>query len=474
MITAYTVEQIRAAEERAFAALRGTPEGEGALMQRAAAGAAQVALELLPRRHGARVLLVAGSGNNGGDGLYACWRLARRGVAVDVVATGSGLHDGGWAALAAAGGRQISHDQALAGLEDDRYDLVIDAVLGIGGRPGLKSDVAALADACLETPVLAIDLPSGLAADEVSVHDCFPVTTTVTFGGLKICQIGEPARTACGDVRLIDIGLDFDEPAVLAYEWDDIAALVPVPGPTSDKHKRGVVGLDVGSDHYPGAGVMSHLGVSHVGVGMIRSLGSPEVAKAVIDVLPNVLRKDGHVEARLLGSGWGERADGDETVAKAIDSGEPCVLDAEALMHLPDHIGIPCLLAPHAGELARLLEVERSAIEADPLGHVRRAADQTGATVLLKGATQYVAEPGSGVVHVAVPGPAWTGQAGSGDVLAGLCAGVLAGGLTPLEAGIVGASLQALTAAAHPGPWPPQTIAGWVPETVIRLAEGRR
>lgn len=473
MIAAYTVEQIRAAEERAFAALRTSGDDEGALMQRAAAGAAAVALDLLDYAGGARVLLVAGSGNNGGDGLYACWRLARRGVAVDVMATGSSLHEGGWAALGAAGGRRITREQALAALEDDAYDLVLDAVLGIGGRPGLKPEVAELADACIGTPVLAIDLPSGLAADEVTAYDCFPATTTVTFGGHKICQLADPARSACGDVHLVDIGLEFDEPTLLAYERDDVAALIPVPGPTSDKYSRGVVGLDVGSEHYPGAGVMAHQGVAHVGVGMIRSLGAKAVADAVIAVLPNVLSKDGRVQARLLGSGWGERPDGDATVAKALDQGDPCVFDAEALMHLPDRIDIPCLLTPHAGELARLLEVERSVVEADPIAHARQAADRTGATVLLKGATQYVAEPGSPLVHLAVQGPAWTGQAGSGDTLAGLCSGLLAGGLSPAEAGAVGASLQALTAAAHPGPWPPQTIACWVPETIADLVAGR-
>ena len=115
------------------------------------------------------------------------------------------------------------------------------------------------------------------------------------------------------------------------------------------------------------------------------------------------------------------------------------------------------LLTPHAGELAGLLGVPRTAVEEDPVAHVTRAASETGATVLLKGATQYVADP-SGRVTVAVPGPAWTAQAGSGDTLAGLCAAMLAAGRPADEAALLGASLQAIAARNFPGPRPPQDL----------------
>jgi NAD(P)H-hydrate repair Nnr-like enzyme with NAD(P)H-hydrate dehydratase domain len=117
------------------------------------------------------------------------------------------------------------------------------------------------------------------------------------------------------------------------------------------------------------------------------------------------------------------------------------------------------LLTPHAGELARLLGQERGWVTEDPIRAVRAAVDKTGATVLLKGASQLVAGPDEELIRVAVPGPAWTAQAGSGDVLGGACAALLAAGKSALDAGQLGASLQAIAAAAQPGVVPPQELA---------------
>lgn len=478
MRTAYTVEQIRAAEGRAFAELGHDPAGPesladvDSLMQRAAAGLAQAGLAALSTGgvSGARVLLVCGGGNNGGDGLFAAARLARRGVVVLVV--GEQLHRDGWAALRAAGGRRIEHAEALELISTGEVRLVLDALFGIGGRAGLPGGAAELAAACREhnLDVLAVDLPSGMAADSVLAGSCFPATHTVSFGGYKLCHLAQPASEACGRIQLVDLGLKFDEPALRAWSDVDVAERLPIPGASSHKYTRGVLGLDVGSADYPGAAVLAHLGAAHAGVGMLRCLGSAEVARAVISRLPNVVAADGRVQARLLGSGWGNRTDARETLRAALDTGDPLVLDADAIAALDEVVQQPCLLTPHAGELARLLGVKRADVEGDPLTHVRRAAEQTRAAVLLKGASQYVATPNSPTVELAVPGPAWTGQAGSGDVLAGLCGALLAGGLSPAHAGVVGASLQAVTARDNPGPWPPQELAASIPATVARLA----
>ncbi len=478
MRTAYTVEQIREAEGRAFARLGRDPAGPesladvGSLMQRAAAGLAQAALTLLApgRVSGARVLLVCGAGNNGGDGLFAGARLARRGVAVSVV--GERLHPDGWSALRAAGGRRIEHAAALELVATGRVRLVLDALFGIGGRAGLPDGAAELAAACRDAgvDVLAVDLPSGMAADSVLAGSGFLATHTVSLGAYKICHLAQPASQACGRIQLVDLGLGFDEPALRAWEDADVAERLPEPGPTSHKYSRGVLGLDVGSADYPGAAVLAHLGAAHAGVGMLRCLGGAEVARAVISRLPNVVAADGRVQARLLGSGWGDRTDARQTLRAALETGDPLVLDADAIAALDEAVEQPCLLTPHAGELARLLGVAREDVEADPLAHVHRAAEQTRAAVLLKGASQYVATPDSPSVELAVPGPAWTGQAGSGDVLAGLCGALLAGGLSPAHAGVVGASLQAITARVNPGPWPPQELAARIPATVARLA----
>jgi hydroxyethylthiazole kinase-like uncharacterized protein yjeF len=461
----YTAQQIRDAEARAFAVV-----GPDALMQRAAAGLAAAVLRRLRqgsrRRTGgagtgvyaARLLLVVGSGNNGGDALFAGAALARRGVRVVAWRTGSAVHAAGWRAFLAAGGRDVDASGALAALPAQR--LVVDGVAGIGSRPGLAPDVAAFAAACAaaRVPVVAVDLPSGLAPEPPWTDEPhFRAELTVTFGGLKLCHLLEPARTECGEVELVGLDLDLGAPAVSQWEEADLVAAWPVPDARSDKYSRGVVGLDTGSPAYPGAAVLTAAGAVGAGAGMVRYLGPPEVAGRVLDRFPNVVVGDGRVQALVLGSGWGDRPDGG-AVARAVAGGGPLVVDADALAHLPDrgHPGV--LLTPHAGELARLLGIDRALVLADPPAAVRAAVVATGCTVLLKGATQYVGTPGDDGLRLALPGSGWSAQAGSGDVLAGACGALLAAGLSTPEAALAAASVQALAARRNP-PAPPQEAA---------------
>jgi hydroxyethylthiazole kinase-like uncharacterized protein yjeF len=459
---AYTVAQTRALEAAAMAVV-----GDAALMQRAAHGLSVRSADLLARTrgtvYGARVVILVGPGNNGGDALYAGQRLARRGCAVTAVLALGQPHAAGLASLLAAGGRLVEGealgDQDLVGV-----DLVIDGVLGIGGRPGLPDRLAALAAAAeaRSVPVVAVDLPSGVLADSGQAPSgSVRATRTVTFGTYKPCHLVEPAASRSGLIELVDIGLDLTgtAPALAAWEPDDIAARWPVPGPASDKYARGVVGIDTGSDAYPGAGVLSTIGAVYGGAGMVRYRGARASAEIIGRELPNVVFGEGRVQSWLVGSGWGDRADGAEMIIRLIGSGVPVVIDADGLRHLPDRVPGTTLLTPHAGELARLLDCERGDVTADPLAAVRSGADSTGATVLLKGATQLVATPGTETVEVAVPGPAWTGQAGSGDVLGGLCAAVLAAGVGARTAAVLAASVQAMAAGRFPGPLPPQELA---------------
>ncbi|GAA3572370.1 bifunctional ADP-dependent NAD(P)H-hydrate dehydratase/NAD(P)H-hydrate epimerase [Microlunatus spumicola] len=457
---AFTVEQVRRLEA---AATQEVPEG--ALMQRAAAGLAVVVAGELERRtgraYGTRVLVLVGPGNNGGDALWAGARLARRGVRVEAVGVLGTPHAEGLAALLAAGGRRLD-PTALGDLR--RYDLVLDGILGIGGRPGLPDDVADLVARveAAEVPVVAVDLPSGVVADTGAVPGAsVRADVTVTFGVVKVGHLLEPARARTGRLVLVDIGLDptTETPELDAWDVARVADAWPWPAQRSDKYAKGVVGVDAGSETYPGAGIMATYGAVHGGAGMVRFLG-PESAHAVLTTnLPNVVFADGRVQAHLLGSGWGDRPDGTQAVAAAVDSGLPGVLDADGLGFRPDELPESWLLTPHAGELAKLLGVARSEVEDDPLAAVRAGVERTGATVLLKGSTQLVARPGVRTVELAVPGPAWTGQAGSGDTLGGLCAAVLAAGRPAHEAAVLAASLQAVTAAAHPGPLPPHVLA---------------
>jgi hydroxyethylthiazole kinase-like uncharacterized protein yjeF len=208
-VQAFTVEQVRRLEADA---MQEVPEG--ALMQRAAAGLAVVVAAELGRRrgrvYGARVLVLVGPGNNGGDALWAGARLAHRGVRVEAVSVLGTPHAEGLAALLAAGGRLLD-PAALPVL--GRYDLALDGVLGIGGRPGLPENVADLV-AGLDAsgvPVVAVDLPSGVACDTGAVPGAaVTADVTVTFGVVKVCHLLEPARSRTGRLVLVDIGLDPD------------------------------------------------------------------------------------------------------------------------------------------------------------------------------------------------------------------------------------------------------------------------
>ena len=247
----------------------------------------------------------------------------------------------------------------------------------------------------------------------------------------------------------------------------EIAAWWPVPGAESHKYTRGVVGIDAGSPQYPGAALLAIAGALGAGPGMVRYLGAAP-RDLVVGRFPSVVLADGQVQAVVAGSGWGALADAGPRLREAMERRVPLVIDADALRLLPADLPAETLLTPHAGELARLLGVDRGEIEADPVAAAVLAAERFKATVLLKGAVQPVASP-DGSVRLALPGPAWTAQAGSGDVLAGACGTLLAAGLPAGRAGLMAASLQALTASRFPGPYPPDVQASHFPEVVWGL-----
>lgn len=462
MLTAYPVHDIRRLEEAAIAA---DPRRD--LMQIAAGALASVvADELIGRRgrvYGAHVLILVGPGRNGGDALFAGARLARRGAGVTAMIMIGNPHPAGLAALIAAGGRVVSSDSDDVDLGP--YDLAIDGIFGIGGRPGLPSQVAAMVARIDQAglPVVAVDLPSGVDADTGAVPAAaVAAAITVSFGATKPSELIEPAKGHSGRIVRVDLDFEPDHAVTELHQLEeaDLVAWWPFPGARNDKYSRGVVGIDAGSAEYPGAGILATHGAVYAGAGMVRFHGSDEARRVLTAALPNVVYAQGRVQASLYGSGWGDRADGAAVIAAALADGLPAVVDADGLRQLPaEGLDPSWLLTPHAGELARLLECERSEVEADPVGAAHRGADRTGATVLLKGATQIVAQPGKRSVLIAIAGPAWTAQAGSGDVLAGICTTLLAAGVPAPRAAALGASLQAVTAASLPGPVPPHELA---------------
>jgi len=423
-------------------------------MQRAAAGLAVACAQLLGRVYGSRVVLLVGSGDNGGDALYAGARLARRGVAVAAVLLApERTHPGGLAALLRAGGRTVAAGDAEETVL--RADLVVDGILGIGGRGGLRPDAARLAALAGDSRgvVVAVDLPSGVEADSGEVRGAaVRADVTVTFGAHKPGLLIDPAREYAGAVRLVDIGLGGelpDEAELEALQHADVARLLPVPGAESDKYRRGVVGIAAGSGRYPGAAVLAVAGALRGGAGAVRYVGP--ASDAVIARFPEVLvseggpLKAGRVQAWVVGPGGGDDA---STVADVVTADVPVLIDADGL-RLVDPGAVrgrraPTLMTPHAGEAAALLGVPRGEVEGARLESVRELAGRYGATVLLKGSTTLVADSGGGAVRVNSTGTGWLATAGSGDVLSGLCGSLLAAGVSAFDAGSVGAYLHGL------------------------------
>lgn len=455
MRTAYYVDTVRNAEQALMARLP-----DGTLMQRAAAGLAAACAQLLGRVYGTRVVLLVGSGDNGGDALYAGARLARRGAGVTaVLLSPEKAHPGGLAALRRAGGSGV---EAARGEElIRRADLVVDGIVGIGGKGGLRPEAARLAEvaAASRAAVVAVDLPSGVEADTGEVRGpAVRADLTVTFGTHKPGLLIDPARELAGTVRLVDIGLGPDLPAesdVQALQHSDVARLLPHPVAASDKYRRGVVGIAAGSARYPGAAVLAVSGALRGGAGAVRYVGP--AASAVIARYPETLVSDrgparaGRVQSWVVGPGAG---DDDRGVGEVLGSDVPVLIDADGL-RLADRGTVrartaPTLMTPHAGEAAALLGVERAEVEAARLTSARELAGLYGATVLLKGSTTVIVDPGGGrdahgaAARVNPTGTPWLATAGSGDVLSGLTGSLLAAGLSALDAGSVGAYLHGL------------------------------
>ncbi|MEV4011316.1 NAD(P)H-hydrate dehydratase [Nonomuraea angiospora] len=483
MRTAYTADQIRGAEHELMARLP-----EGTLMQRAATGLAAVCADLLGRVYGKRVVLLVGSGDNGGDALYAGERLARRGAWVGAVLAGSKTHEAGLAALRQAGGRVVERD-AL-----ERADLIIDGLVGIGASGALREPYQAIVEEAnaARGPIVAVDVPSGVDASSGRVEGpAVRARVTVTMGAYKTGLLVDPGAEHAGTVELVDIGLGdhLPDPDVAALTGGDVDVLLPRPGNESDKYRRGVLGVAAGSDLFTGAAVLAVGGALRAGAGMVRYAGpGAPVAQvrahwpeAVVTELERPSIDDvGRVQAWVLGPGLGTGEWAHEVAAQVLASNVPVLIDADALTLVARDRGLlrrsaPVLITPHAGELARLIRADRDAIEAARLEHVRRAAAELGVTVLLKGSTTVVAEE-SRPVRVNVTGTSWLATGGTGDVLAGVAGALLAQGLSCYDAASCGAFLHGLAArrAADGAPLTAADVATAVPAAIRAVTGGGR
>jgi len=409
------------------------PESIGELVERAGAAVARAVLELLGGAYGKRVVVLAGKGNNGADGRAAAARLRSRGVRVTVI------------------------DAARPPATLPPADLVIDAAYGTGFRGELRPP----GRADPTTPVLAVDIPSGVdgLTGEASGSP-WPATRTVTFAALKPGLLLADGPDLAGKVSVADIGLDVSGARAHLVEAADVAAWLPTR--ERDTHKwKAAAWIVAGSPGMTGAAHLATRAAQRAGAGYVR-LSTPgsdldpfAPTEAVVTALDadgwaaTVLDGDARFGALAVGPGLGTRASDAAQVCELVArSTRPIVVDGDGLRALgrdaadrvaarPDGAG-PVVLTPHEGEFEALAGRPPGA---DRFAAVRDLAASSGAIVLLKGSTTLVARP-DGRAWASTTGDARLASAGTGDVLTGTVVALLAQGLPGERAAVAAAYLH--------------------------------
>ncbi|MEJ7585470.1 MAG: NAD(P)H-hydrate dehydratase, partial [Acidimicrobiales bacterium] len=423
---------------------KAAPEPVAVLVQRAGAAVARAAVEIMGGTYGRRVVVLAGKGNNGADGRAAGSRLARRGVRVTVVEA----------------------EPAPGPLPN--CDLVIDAAYGTGFRGDYQPPSAPPS-----TPVLAVDIPSGVSGltGEASGSP-LPAVRTVTFAALKPGLLLGDGPSLAGEVTLVDIGLDVATARAHLVEASDVSRWIPARA--RDAHKwQGAVWLVAGSVGMTGAAHLAARAAQRAGAGYVR-LSSPGVAddplkpaEAVGVPLPahgwaaDVLVDLDRFAVLAVGPGLGTAEDTVSEVREVVSGATVAlVVDGDGLSALRPDVGAvvggrsgPTVLTPHDGEFARL---GGRTDDADRIAATRDLAAATGAVVLRKGPTTVVAAP-DGTVLLSTTGDARLASAGTGDVLTGTVAALLAQGVPALEAASGAAFLHGRAGGLA---WPRGLVAG--------------
>lgn len=341
---AYSVETVRRMERPLLD--KGVP-----LMRMAASAAARVTAELLDEHDidivEAKVVLLTGAGDNGGDGLYAAAQLARAGAQVTAIAVGKSLHLQGLLAFTRSGGRLLivnpeadipgvssgfsageAGERLQAAIElTQQADVILDAMTGIGVQGALRGPAVTMAQIIHPTNedgtepegapfvagnegdrkplVVAIDTPSGVGVDDGTLPGSYiPADVTVMFGAMKPCAMLPPASFACGHVVLVDFGFDITYAYPVVSSIDETAgSIIRLPKPSDSKYSRGVAGLITGSAKYPGAAVLSSAAAVRSNIGMVRYMGPVNASDMVLRNSPEIVLGKGRVEAWAVGSG---------------------------------------------------------------------------------------------------------------------------------------------------------------------------
>lgn len=450
----FTVAEIRAAESALFARV-----ADGVPMRRAAWGLATIVARELHSRTGAiagrHVGLLVGSGDNGGDALWAGAFLRKRGVAVEaVLLSPDRAHPAGLAALRAAGGRIVPRL--------GEPDLVLDGIVGISGHGSLRP-AAAEHVAGIRSPIIAVDLPSGVDPGSGAVPGpAVRAALTVTFGARK--PVHALAGESCGAIEVVDIGLELPPPSLAELTDAEVGARWPVPGPRDHKYTLGVTGVLAGSARYRGAALLAAGGAISSKSGMVRCFGA--AASAVVERYPEAIVSDDlpdpgsagspRIDGWAAGPGMGTSEPARSDLEAVLQRDAPTVVDADGITLLAADASLlrgrqaPLVLTPHDGELTRLTG---QPVGEDRIAAATEASRRYGATVLLKGHATIVATAGS-VPLVVRARSSWAATPGTGDILAGMIGALVSAGIPPHEAAAMAAHAHARAAriAAGGGP----------------------
>ncbi len=472
-----------------------------ALMTRAGEAVAAAILRKWPEVRQDGALVIAGKGNNGGDGMVAARALAAARVPVRVVLLANSGTLKGDAARACrefieAGGAVI---EAVGESEFDiaavaRTGVVIDAIFGTG----LNAEVSGLPRRAIEAinragaRVVAVDIASGVDADSgATMGATVRADLTVTFGFAKFGHVSYPGTEFCGDLEVAEIGfapgaIADIAPRGLLLDASDMRPLIRPRPRNSHKGNYGHVLIVAGSRGKSGAAILAARGALRMGAGLVTS-AIPESIAAIVAagkaelMTEPIADRDGHFDSRqalaafaklvegkdalVVGPGIGQSEDTCALLkwlaAEGVAQGRPMLVDADGLnvvaqmgaTMLKDARG-PVVLTPHPGEAARLLGSSTAQINADRVGAARRLCELTGAAVLLKGARTVIAGS-QGEIHINGSGNSGMATPGMGDVLSGIVGALLGQGLRPLDALALGAYIHGCAAdrlAARIGP----------------------
>jgi hydroxyethylthiazole kinase-like uncharacterized protein yjeF len=471
-------EQMRSIETRTFDRFALDSQ---VVMEVAGRQVAILARRLLEGRRGS-VVVVCGKGNNGGDGLVAARWLSHWGFQCQAVVWSSFEDLPADAATALLAVRQAGVTilmPAQAAEAISHAILVIDAILGtgtIGSARGLAAEGIKLINQA-ECDVLSIDVPSGVASDTGRADGAaVRAEYTVTFGLPKLGLYQFPGADLAGKVTIVDIGLpqaaiDAEELSVELTTSASIRSWLPDYSRNAHKGTRGKVLLAAGSRSMTGAAALSAEAALRAGAGVV-TVATPASAQPIVasirpeymtlacaeteeggfaaDAAEPFLLRAARADALAVGPGLGTAPETQEFVRQIVaNSPAPMVLDADAIKAFAGRPGllaqapVPLVLTPHPGEMATLLGWTVEAVQSDRFTAVRAAATMTKATVLLKGAHTLIAEPG-GMVWINPTGNRALGTGGSGDVLTGIIAGLLAQGMGAPESAVTGAYMHGL------------------------------